>query len=182
MAPAFTIFATAIGDCAIAWNDVGLTGVWLPDASAARLRARIVRRRPDLVEARPQGMIEQAIGAITALLCGERSDLTRIPIDDATLDAFDACVYGAARTIPPGRVITYAALAERVGPTATAREVGQSLGRNPFPIVVPCHRVVAADGQLGGFSAPGGTTTKRRLLTIEDARLVRRPTVSSIRL
>ncbi len=115
--------------------------------------------------------MEQAIGAITALLRGERTDLTDIPIDDTTLDVFDACVYSAARTIPPGRVITYAALAERVGPTATAREIGQSLGRNPFPIVVPCHRIVAAGGQLGGFSAPGGTTTKRRLLTIEDARL-----------
>jgi len=171
MAPAFTIFATAIGDCAIAWNALGLTGVWLPDASAARLRARIVRRRPDLAEARPEGAIDQAVGAITALLRGERTDLTAIPIDDTALDAFDACVYSAARTIPPGRVITYAALAERVGAKATAREVGQSLGRNPFPIVVPCHRIVAAGGQLGGFSAPGGSATKRRLLTIEDARL-----------
>ena len=115
--------------------------------------------------------MDEAVAAITALLRGERSDLTRIPIDDSTLDASDAGVYRATRTIPPGRVITYAALAKRVGPTATARDVGQSLGRNPFPIVVPCHRVIAAGGQLGGFSAPGGTATKRRLLTIEDARL-----------
>jgi methylated-DNA-[protein]-cysteine S-methyltransferase len=171
VAPAFTIFATTLGDCAIAWNAVGLTGVWLPESSAARLRTRIVRRRPDLAEVRPEGAIDQAIGAITALLRGERTVLTAIPIDDTALDAFDARVYSAARTIPPGRVITYATLAERVGATATAREVGQSLGRNPFPIVVPCHRIVAAGGQLGGFSAPGGSATKRRLLTIEGARL-----------
>lgn len=171
MSPAFTIFATAIGDCAIAWNAVGLTGVWLPDTSGTRLRARIVSRRPGVVEAPPPGTMKQAVGAITALLQGERIDLSAIPIDDTTLDAFDARVYNAARTIPPGRVVTYAALAERVSATASARDVGQSLGRNPFPIVVPCHRIVAAGGQLGGFSAPGGTTTKRRLLTIEDARL-----------
>ncbi len=171
MEPGFALFATAIGDCAIAWNAVGLTGVWLPDASAARLRARIATRRPDVVEAHPPGTMAEAVVAITALLRGERADLTDIPIDATALDAFDACVYNAARTIPPGRVITYAALAERVGPTATAREVGQALGRNPFPIVVPCHRIVAAGGQLGGFSAPGGAATKRRLLTIEDARL-----------
>ncbi|MEO8524099.1 MAG: MGMT family protein [Caldimonas sp.] len=105
------------------------------------------------------------------MLHGERVALTGIRIDEASLEDFDRRVYRAARTIPAGRVVTYAALAERVGHSATARDVGQSLGRNPFPIVVPCHRIVAASGKLGGFSAPGGSATKRRLLTIEDARL-----------
>ena len=104
------------------------------------------------------------------MLRGERTDLGAIRIDDSRLDPFDRRVYAAARAIAPGRVVSYAELAARVGPDATAREVGQSLGRNPFPIVVPCHRIVAAGGELGGFSAPGGAATKRRLLTIEDAR------------
>ena len=171
MQPAFSIFATAIGDCALAWNQVGLTGVWLPEASTARLRARIARRCPDLGAALPPDTIADAMTAIAALLRGERTDLTAIAIDDVPLDPFDSHVYRTARAIPPGRVITYAVLAERVGAGASAREVGQSLGRNPFPLVVPCHRIVAASGRLGGFSAPGGTATKRRLLTIEDARL-----------
>jgi methylated-DNA-[protein]-cysteine S-methyltransferase len=170
--PSFTIFATAIGDCAVAWNAADrLIGVWLPEASSARLRARIARRRPEATEAEPFGDITVAVSAISALLRGEQTDLTGIRIDDSSLDRFDRQVYAAARTIPPGRVVTYAALAERIGEAATAREVGQSLGRNPFPIVVPCHRIVAAGGELGGFSAPGGAATKRRLLTIEDARL-----------
>ena len=167
---AFTVFASAIGDCALAWNDVGVLGVWLPEASAARLRARVVKRFAQAVETAPDGQADAAIVAITALLRGERVDLGTIRIDDSRLDPFDRRVYAAARTIAPGRVVSYAELAARVGDYASAREVGQSLGRNPFPIVVPCHRIVAASGELGGFSAPGGTATKRRLLTIEDAR------------
>lgn len=172
-APAFTIFATAIGDCAIAWNAAGLLGVWLPEGPSARLRARIVRRHPGAAEAAPEGGSADAVAAITALLRGERVELADVRIDDSALDAFDRQVYAAARTIPPGRVVSYADLAGRVGAAASARAVGQSLGRNPFPLVVPCHRIVAASGELGGFSAPGGTATKRLLLTIEDARLDR---------
>jgi methylated-DNA-[protein]-cysteine S-methyltransferase len=182
---AVALFATAIGDCALAWNDVGVLAAWLPEASAARLRARIAKRLPQAVEAAPEGIAIAAVAAITALLRGERADLGPIVIDDSRLDAFDRRVYAAARTIPPGRVVSYADLAARVGADATAREVGQSLGRNPFPLVVPCHRIVAASGELGGFSAPGGASTKRRLLTIEDARregendLFDRPTAES---
>ena len=167
---AFTVFATAIGDCALAWNDVGVLGVWLPEASATRLRTRIAKRFAQAIEEEPDGSVAAAIAAITALLRGERTDLGSIRIDDSRLDPFDRRVYAAARTIAPGRVVSYADLAARVGSDASAREVGQSLGRNPFAIVVPCHRIVATSGELGGFSAPGGTATKRRLLTIEDAR------------
>jgi len=167
---AFSVFATAIGDCALAWNDVGVFAVWLPEASAARLRARVAKRFPGAVEPAPAASVAAAIAAVSALLRGERTDLGAIRIDDSRLEPFDRRVYAAARAIAPGRVVSYAELAARVGPDATAREVGQSLGRNPFPIIVPCHRIVAAGGELGGFSAPGGAATKRRLLTIEDAR------------
>jgi len=167
----YTVFATPIGDCAVAWNDVGIVAAWLPEASRGRLRSRIANRLPDASETVPDAAIAETIAAITALLRGVRVDLSRVRIDDARLAAFDRRVYDAARTIPAGRVVSYAELAARVGADATAREVGAALGRNPFPIIVPCHRIVAAAaGELGGFSAPGGTMTKRRLLTIEDAR------------
>ena len=167
----YTVFATPIGDCAVAWNDIGIVAAWLPEASRGRLRSRIANRLPDASETVPDAAIAETIAAITALLRGVRVDLSRVRIDDARLAAFDRRVYDAARTIPAGRVVSYAELAARVGADATAREVGASLGRNPFPIIVPCHRIVAAAaGELGGFSAPGGTMTKRRLLTIEDAR------------
>ena len=89
---------------------------------------------------------------------------------------FDRRVYEIARGIPPGRVLTYGEIASRLG-TDNARAIGQALGRNPFAIIVPCHRVVAAGGKLGGFSAHGGATTKRRLLAIEDARRDESPTL-----
>jgi methylated-DNA-[protein]-cysteine S-methyltransferase len=167
----FTLFTTDIGDCAVAWNGFGLTGVWLPEASAERLRSRLVRRLAQVPEAAPPVDVAAAVRAMVCLIGGERIDLLDVRIDDSRLSSFDRSVYAAARGVAPGRVVTYAALAECVGGAASARAIGQSLGRNPFPIVVPCHRIVAADGALGGFSAPGGTATKRRLLTIENARL-----------
>ncbi len=168
----FALFPTAVGDCAVAWNDLGLRSVWLPERTAARLRSRIAQRLADFVEAAPDEDTAAAIASITTLLGGTRLDLAAIRVDDSTLDPFDRQVYAAARTIPPGRVVTYGALAGMIGAgIAASRQIGQSLGRNPFPIVVPCHRIVGAHGGLGGFSAPGGAATKRLLLTIEDARL-----------
>jgi methylated-DNA-[protein]-cysteine S-methyltransferase len=167
----FSIFATAIADCAVAWGARGLTGIWPPESNAARLRVRVARRRPQARELVPPPRVASAILAITRLLNGERLDLRDIDIEDTTLDPFDRRVYDAARAIAPGRVVTYADLAARIGGASSARSVGQSLGRNPFPIVVPCHRIVAAGGELGGFSAPGGSASKRCLLTIENARL-----------
>jgi methylated-DNA-[protein]-cysteine S-methyltransferase len=170
-ATGFTLFDTAVGTCAVAWNTIGLTGVWLPDTHAARLRSRLQRPSSGVPEIEPPEPVSAAITAMTRLLGGERIDLLAIRLDETGLTGFDRSVYAAARAIAPGRVVTYAALAARVGGDASARAVGQSLGRNPFPIVVPCHRIVAANGELGGFSAPGGAATKRQLLTIEDARL-----------
>jgi methylated-DNA-[protein]-cysteine S-methyltransferase len=167
----FALFGTALGDCALAWNEIGLTGVWLPETSADRLRWRVLRREPQANDAAPAGPVAAAVAAMTRLVGGERLDLLEIELDESSLTPFDRRVYTAARAIVPGRVVTYAMLAAQVGGLADARAVGQSLGRNPFPIVVPCHRIVAAHGALGGFSAPGGAKTKRRLLTIEDARL-----------
>lgn len=155
--------------CAIAWNDVGLTGVWLPEANADALRRQVARRCAGASEAVPAGAIADVVEAIARLLAGEHVDLSAVALDGAGIDDFDRRVYAVTRTIAAGSVLTYGEVAARVGADASARAVGQSLGRNAMPIVVPCHRVVATGG-LGGFSAPGGTSTKRRLLAIEDAR------------
>jgi len=165
----FALFATALGTCAIAWNEIGLTGVWLPETDAESLRRKVARRGDGARESEPSGAIAAVVEAITRLLAGERVDLSGVAVDSAGIDDFDRRVYAVTRTIAPGRVLTYGEVAARVGVDATARAVGQSLGRNTMPIVVPCHRVVATGGGLGGFSAPGGTDTKRRMLAIEDA-------------
>jgi methylated-DNA-[protein]-cysteine S-methyltransferase len=165
----FALFATALGTCAIAWNESGLTGVWLPEAQAESLRRKVARRCDGARESEPSGWVADAVESVTRLLAGERVDLRGIALDDAGVDDFDRRVYAVTRTIGAGRVLTYGEVAARVGVDASARAVGQSLGRNAMPIVVPCHRVVASGGGLGGFSAPGGTATKRRMLAIEDA-------------
>ena len=164
------VFATAIGDCAVAWNDVGLTGVWLPAASPEALRRRLRERCASARETVPSGAIATLMEAIARLLAGEHVAFDSARLDLADTDDFDASVYAVARTIAAGQVLTYGDVAARVGGGASARAVGQSLSRNPWPIVVPCHRVVAAGNRLGGFSAPGGTATKRRMLAIEGAR------------
>jgi methylated-DNA-[protein]-cysteine S-methyltransferase len=117
----------------------------------------------------PPPSVQAAIDGIVALLCGEARDLSQIALDMGGVPEFDRRVYEMARTIAPGETLSYGDLATRLGDPAAAREVGQALGRNPFPVIVPCHRVVAAAGRLGGFSAPGGAATKRRLLAIESA-------------
>lgn len=168
-AHSFALFATALGTAAIAWNDVGVTRVWLPEADGDGVRRRVGARCAGASEAIPTGAVADAVAAIVRLLAGEHVDLGAVPLDDSDLEPFDRRVYAVTRTIAAGRVLTYGEVAARVGADASARAVGQSLGRNAMPIVVPCHRVVASDG-LGGFSAPGGAATKKRLLAIEDAR------------
>jgi methylated-DNA-[protein]-cysteine S-methyltransferase len=173
MAISFSLFETAVGTCAIAWSDRGVTSVWLPEHTDAQTRARISRRFPSIVESDPPPFVTHAIAGIVALLEGEARDLTDIQLDfDDTVPEFHRRVYDVTRTITPGRTLSYGEVAERVGEPDAARAVGQALGRNPIPIIVPCHRVLAAAGRTGGFSAPGGTATKLQLLAIEGARLL----------
>ena len=165
----FRLFDTAIGRCGIAWGDRGVVGVQLPEARERETRARLLQRFPDAREASPTPDIKRAIDSIVALLRGEASDLSTIPLDLDSVPPFDRRVYEVARAIPPGATLTYGEIAARLGTPDAARAVGQALGRNPFALVVPCHRVLAAGGKLGGFSANGGITTKLRLLAIEGA-------------
>ena len=165
----FTLFPTAIGVCGIVWNARGVTLVQLPEASEARTRARICQRRPDARESLPPAPIASAISDIGALLGGAPADLAGVELDMDEVPPFNRRVYELARKIPPGSTRTYGELASALGDAGAARAVGQALGDNPYPIVVPCHRVLAAAGRPGGFSAHGGVATKRQLLVIEGA-------------
>jgi len=165
----FTLFETTIGACGIAWGERGIVGLQLPESSEDKARARLKRRFPQAAEMPPPAAIRRAIDLIVTHLHGEPADLSAISLDQEALPAFDRNVYEVARSIAPGATLTYGDIATRLGDKLLSRDVGQALGRNPFPIVVPCHRVVAANGKLGGFSARGGTATKLRLLAIEGA-------------
>ena len=175
------LFATAIGECAIAWNDAGLTGIWLPADVPGTLRRALRRRWPEAVESEPDADVAEVVAAIVRLLAGERVGFTAARLDLSDTAPFERRVYAATREIAAGDVITYGELAARIGDAGAARAVGQALGRNPWPIVVPCHRVVAAGNRLGGFSAPGGSATKRRLLAIEGARRAGAPELFDVR-
>jgi O-6-methylguanine DNA methyltransferase len=163
----FTLFDTAIGPCAIVWGARGIVCVQLPEATEPTTCARVLQRFPIAREAAPPPEVARARDRIIALLRGEPGDLSAILLDMDLVPPFHRRVYEAARGIPRGATMTYGALAARIGAAGSARAVGQALARNPFAIIVPCHRVVAAGGRIGGFSANGGTTTKLRLLAIE---------------
>ncbi len=169
MSENFAIFDTAIGACGIVWTARGISGVQLPEADAQATWARITRRHAGAVEAAPPLQVREAIGGIVALLAGEPRDLSTIVIDDAATPDFNRKVYVIARSTPPGATLTYGEIAERLGDKMLAREVGAALGQNPTPLIVPCHRVLAAGGKAGGFSASGGVVTKLQLLSIENA-------------
>ncbi len=170
-APSFSVFDTAIGRCAIAWNEKGIVRLQLPEASDALTCARLLRHLPDATQGEPPDSVQRATERIAALLAGANDDLTDLVLDLEDVPAFPRRVYELVRSIGPGRTITYGEVAERLGEPGAARAVGQALGENPFAPVVPCHRVLAAGGRSGGFSAAGGVSTKLRMLEIEKARI-----------
>lgn len=165
----YSLFSTSLGSCAIVWGDAGVAGVFLPEASDAALHRRVHQRFASARLATPTATLAQVIARITALMHGEHDDLANVEIDMRDVPDFHRRVYEVARAIPPGRTLTYGEVAQRLGEPGAARAVGQALGRNPFTIIVPCHRVLAAGNQSGGFSAPGGVRTKYKLLEIEGA-------------
>lgn len=192
----FTLFDTAIGRCGIAWGPHGVTRVQLPERDDATTRARLggggpagerdawgerASELPDpSEESEPAELpreVRAAVEAIRALLRGEPRDLNDIVLDLDGVPEFNRRVYAVAREIPPGRTMTYGEVARSLGMPGAARAVGHALGRNPCAIVVPCHRVLAAGGASGGFSAHGGVDTKWRMLTIEGAREAPPPTL-----
>ena len=165
----YAIFETVIGWAGIAWGEKGLIGAHLPERDAGVARRSFLRKFPDAVEAELTPEMAQVIEAIRALMRGEKADLSDAPLDIARVPEFNAKVYEIARKIPAGETLTYGQIAVKLGDRLLAQQVGAALGKNPWPIVVPCHRVTAAGGKLGGFSARGGSDTKLRLLEIEGA-------------
>jgi methylated-DNA-[protein]-cysteine S-methyltransferase len=167
---AIAFFDTEIGRCGIAWSEAGVLALQLPERSEAATRTRIMRHCPTAEETAPPKHIQRAIDDIAALMRGEKKSLRAIQLDMRRVNQFNARVYDTARAIPPGQTRTYGEIARAIGDPDGARAVGQALGRNPWAIIVPCHRVVGANDKLVGFSANGGIRTKLKMLKIEGWR------------
>ena len=167
----YCLFDTAIGPCGVAWSDDGLTHLQLPEADRVATERRLSKSARRDAPDDPPEPIAQAIASLRAYFAGEPVDFSAIALDLADVPAFHRKVYDAARRVGFGHTVSYGALARELGDPGAARAVGQALGRNPLPVIVPCHRVLAANRQMGGFSAFGGTATKRRLLALEGVRL-----------
>ena len=165
----FAIFDSPIGACGVIWGERGITGVQLPMGSEEKTRNRIRQRNGDAAEAVPTVQVQRAIERIIELLAGKPDDLIDLVLDLDGVPEFNRGVYDIARSIPPGKTMTYGDIAKKLGGVELSRDVGQALGRNPCPIVVPCHRVLAAGNKPGGFSANGGVVTKLKMLEIEGA-------------
>jgi len=171
----FALFDTAIGRCGVAWSSRGIARITLPEVSDSISRERLARSILDGAEVPPPPAIAAAIEQIVAHVRGEPAALDELVLDMSGVPPFYCEVYTAARRIPRGQTVSYGALAQSLGKPDTARAVGQALGANPFPIVVPCHRVLAANHATGGFSAHGGVATKARLLAAEGFTLPTQP-------
>ena len=176
-AAGFALFDTAIGCCALGWTEAGIVDVNLPESSPDRTRSRIAGRLAGSREQQPPAAVHQAIERITALFDGSGDDLADVELDLAGVPDFHRSVYQVTRGIRPGTTLSYGAIATELGLPGAARAVGRALGHNPCPIIVPCHRVLAADGSMHGFSANGGVATKRRMLQLEGALPADEPTL-----
>jgi methylated-DNA-[protein]-cysteine S-methyltransferase len=165
----FAMFDTTIGACGVVWGEHGITSVQLPMGNEEKTRKRIHQRSGEVTEAVPPTDVRSAIERITQLLGGKPDDLADVVLDLDGVPEFNRGVYDIARRIPPGKTMTYGEIAKQLGGVELSRDVGQALGRNPCPIVVPCHRVLAAGNKPGGFSANGGVVTKLKMLEIEGA-------------
>ena len=170
----FSLFPTPIGDCGIAWRADVIIATHLPEKTPAATAARLADRT-GASKAAPPAEIQSSIASIIALLEGEQADLTGIVCDFSKIEPFAAKVYYATRDIPAGETRTYGTIAMQLGDKQLAQKVGWALGRNPLPIIVPCHRVIGANGKLTGFSAYGGVDTKLKMLAIEGASVNEQP-------
>jgi methylated-DNA-[protein]-cysteine S-methyltransferase len=164
---AYTIFDTAIGRCGIAWGARGIVGVQLPEAREIETRKRLFLLYPEAREAHAPSDVEAAIEGMVALLHGDTSDLSEVSLDMSGIHAFDQRVYQITRRIPRGQTLTYGDVAARLGSPSAVRPVAQAIARNPFVVIVPCHRVLEAGGYTDKMSPHAGLISKRRLLSIE---------------
>jgi methylated-DNA-[protein]-cysteine S-methyltransferase len=164
----YFIFETAGGFCGIAWNDVGITRFQLPTRSAEATERALLRRLPGAEPGAPTPAVMEAVAAVKRYFQGDETDFSGFNLDLSEQDASFKEIYAAARRVGWGRTTTYGTLAKELGagPEA-ARDVGEAMAKNPVALFIPCHRVLAAGGKVGGFSAPGGAATKLRMLALE---------------
>jgi len=166
----YHLFETAHGYAALAWNEHGVTSFRLPAPKPEETRRSLLRRLPDAVEAEPSGRVAALIQAVRRYFEGERIDFADVPLDLGRQEPLFAKIYDHVRGLGYGETTTYGAIAKTLGEgPEVARDVGQAMARNPIPLIVPCHRVLAAGGKIGGFSAPGGSNAKARMLEMEGA-------------
>jgi methylated-DNA-[protein]-cysteine S-methyltransferase len=165
----YSVFDTGIGRCGIAWSDSGVIGVQLPEAREIETRRRLFQLYPEAREMRPPLNIEIAIESIVALLRGKARDLSEIALDFTGIPAFNRRVYEFARSIPRGETRTYGEVAASLRASGAAHSVAQAISKNPFMLIVPCHRVLEAGSYADKISPHGGSISKRRLLSIEGA-------------
>jgi methylated-DNA-[protein]-cysteine S-methyltransferase len=165
----YTVFDTAVGRCGIAWGDLGVLGVQLPEAREIETRRRLFQLFPDARELRPPAEIQSAMDGIAALLRGKAADLSEVRLDATRIAAFNVRVYEFTRSIPRGETMTYGEVASRLRASGATHSVAQAISKNPFMIIVPCHRVLEAGGYADRISPNGGSISKRRLLSIEGA-------------
>src|SRR5262245_15316869 len=173
-ATAYAIVDTAIGPVGVAWSQNGICRVALPERDRARMAQRFAAG-VGAESGEPPARIAEAIELIRRYAAGETVDFSNVPIDLEGSDLFRRAIYAAARKLGFGETTTYGGLADAAGHPGKARETGEALGRNPVPLIVPCHRILAAGGRIGGFSAPGGASTKQGLLELEGVRVGPRP-------
>ncbi len=162
----YCLFATAIGTCGVAWSERGVARLQLPECDPAATERMLAKRAVRAGTTLPSA-IDHLITQLQAYASGHRVDFASTLLDLANINAFEQSVYAAARAIPWGQTQSYGEIARQIGSPDAARAVGQALGRNPLPIIIPCHRVLAKNHGIGGFSAHGGTRTKERLLGLE---------------
>jgi methylated-DNA-[protein]-cysteine S-methyltransferase len=164
----YLVFETAGGFCGIAWNGIGVTRFQLPTGSAAETERLLLRRLPEARRGEPGAGIADVVSAVRRYFSGKPTDFSGVPLDIGRQEPFFRDVYAAARRLGWGQTTTYGRLAKDLGagPEA-AREVGQAMAKNPVALIIPCHRVLAAGGKIGGFSAPGGAISKLKMLELE---------------
>jgi methylated-DNA-[protein]-cysteine S-methyltransferase len=165
--PHACVFDTALGACGIAWNARGITRFQLPEANRAATEQRLLRSAPNAAQEAPPPHVAQVIAQVRCYMQGECTDFTSLALDLGHVSEFYRQIYAATRAIPWGQTASYGDLARQVGVPGAARVVGQAMGHNPIPLIIPCHRVLASGGRIGGFSAYGGAVAKDRMLTLE---------------
>jgi methylated-DNA-[protein]-cysteine S-methyltransferase len=166
---AFAEFDTPIGACAIVWRSDRIVGTFLPAATPGAMASHVRRKFGEIATADPPAHIAELIALIRRLLRGDRVTFDGLGLDMSGVSPFDRRVYAATAAIPPRETRTYGEVASKLGNAGAAQAVGRALGSNPFPILIPCHRVLASGGRSGGFTAPGGLATKFRILELEGA-------------